>query len=191
MNRRDLLAVGGLTALSGCLGYDVVDADARTDRRVRIAELEAMVEAREERIAELEADVDDLQRRLRGPRINAVAVVDAWERTGDVVVRATDEIGAGDPLTVAVSFTYPIGGSGTSRVNVGLRVTLTDADGQRVARNERVGQLFVDADATLAELPVRFGEPGLSPGRYAVTARVTDRVTGFEEESEASAFVVR
>jgi hypothetical protein len=191
MNRRDLLAVGGLTALSGCLGYDVVDADTRADRRVRIAELEATVEAREERITELEATVDELRRRLQGPRVNAVSVVDGWERTGDVVVRATDEVDAGDPLTVATSFTYPIRGDGTSRVDVGLAVTLTDADEQRVARNERVVQLFVDSDATLAELPVRFGEPGLSPGRYVATARVTDRVTGFEAESEASAFLVR
>ena len=191
MNRRDLLAVGGLTALAGCLGYDVVDAGASADRRVRIAELESTVAAREARIAELESTVADLRRQLSGPRINAVSVVDGWERTGDVVVRATDEVGAGDPLTVAVSFTQPIRGTGTTRVDVGLAVTLTDADGQRVARNERVVQLFVDPDATLAELPVRFGEPGLSPGRYAATARVTDRVTGIEAESDASAFVVR
>lgn len=193
MNRRDLLAVGGLTALAGCLGYEVVDADARADRRVRLAELEATVEAHEERIAELEAEVDRLERRLAGPRINAVSLVDGWERAGDVVVRATDDVGAGDPLTVAVSFTYPIRGGRPARVDVGLAVTLTDADGRQVARNERSVQLFLDPDATLAELPVRFGDPdpGLGPGRYAATARVTDRVTGIEAESDASAFVVR
>lgn len=191
MHRRELLALCGLAGLSGCLGYEVVDADARADRRVRLAELEATVRAREERIAALEAEVERLERRLAGPRINAVSLVEEWERTGDVVVRGVDEAVAGDPVTVAVSFTHPIRGRETERVDVGLAVELTDADGQRVARNERRVQLFLDADATLAELPVRFGEPGLPPGRYAATARVTDRVTGIAAESEPVPFRVR
>jgi hypothetical protein len=192
MNRRDLLAVGTVAALAGCLGYEVVDEETVADRRVRIAELEATVEARDERIADLEREVERLRRRLSGPRINAVSVVESWERIGDVVVRRVDDVAAGDPLAVAVSFTYPIrGDGGTGRVDVGLAVTVTDADGQRVARNERGVRLFLDTGATLAELPVRFGEPGLSPGRYAATARVTDRVTGIEAESDAVAFRVR
>jgi hypothetical protein len=191
MNRRDLLAVGGLTALSGCLGYEVVDAETVADRRVRIAELESTVKAREERIAELEGEVDRLERRLAGPRINAVALVERWERTGDVVVRATDDVAAGDPVTVAVSFTYPLDGETTSRVAADVSVALTDADGRQVASRTRTVRLFLDPDATLAELPVRFGEPGLSPGRYAATARVTDRTTGREAASDAVAFRVR
>jgi uncharacterized coiled-coil protein SlyX len=192
MHRRDLLAVGAATALAGCLGYEVVDRETVADRRVRLAELEATVAAREERIRELEDEVRRLRRRLAGPRVNAVSLVERWERTGDVVVRAVDRVGAGEPLTVAVNFTYPLrAGGGTGRVEVSLAVELTDGDGRRVAEHEREVQLFVDADATLAELPVRFGEPGLSPGRYAATARVTDRVTGREAESGPVAFRVR
>jgi hypothetical protein len=191
MHRRELLALCGLAGVSGCLGYEVVDRETVADRRVRLAELEATVEARNERIAELEAEVERLRRRLAGPQINAVSLVDGWDRIGDVVVRATDEVPPGDPLTVAVSFTYPIRGSGTGRVDVALAVELTDADGERVASADREVELFLDPDATLAELPVRFGEPGLRPGRYAATATVVDRVTGIETESEAVAVRVR
>ncbi|AUV83456.1 hypothetical protein C2R22_18905 [Salinigranum rubrum] len=189
MDRRELLALCGLAGLGGCLGYDVVERETVADRRVRLAELEATVEAREERIAALEREVARLRRRLAGPRINAVSVVERWERIGDVVVRGTDEVSAGDPLAVAVSFTYPIRSSG--RVDVSLTVELTDADGRRVARNAREVRFVLDPDATLGELPVRFGEPGLSPGRYAATARVVDRVTGLETASDAVAFRAR
>jgi hypothetical protein len=193
MDRRELLALCGcgLAGLSGCLGYTVVDRETVADRRVRLAELEATVAAREERIETLEAEVERLERRLSGPRVNAVAPVERWERTGDVVVRSVDSVPAGDSLTVAVSFTYPIRGSGTGRVDVELGVTVTDADGRAVARGTREVRLFLDTDATLAELPVRFAESGLEPGRYAATARVTDRVTGIAAESAPVAFRVR
>jgi hypothetical protein len=191
MHRRELLTLCGLAGVSGCLGYDLVERETVADRRVRLAELEATVAARDERIAALEAEVDRLRRRLSGPRINAVALVDEWERTGDVVVNGVDEVAAGEPLTVAVSFTYPIRGESTGRVDVSLGVEVTDADGGRVARSEREVELFVDADARLAELPVRFGEPGLNPGQYGVTARVVDRITGIETTAEAVAFRVR
>lgn len=191
MHRRELLALCGLAGVSGCLGYDLVERETVTERRVRLAELEATVDAREARIAELEREVETLRRRLEGPRINAVSPVDGWERAGDVVVRSVDDVAAGDPLTVAVSFTYPIRGTSTGRVDVSLGVELTDADGERVARNDRTVRLFLDPDATLAELPVRFGEPGLSPGRYAATAHVTDRVTGLETMADAVGFRVR
>lgn len=191
MNRRDLLAVGAATALAGCLGYELTSTESVADRRVRLAELEATVAAREDRIDELEREVTALRRRLDGPRINAVSPVDRWERTGDVVTRAVDDVAAGDPLTVAVSFTHPIrDGGGTGRVDAGLAVELTDADGRRVAQRERDVRLFLDSDARLAELPVRFGEPGFDPGRYAATARVTDRLRGVEVESRAVAFRV-
>jgi uncharacterized coiled-coil protein SlyX len=191
MHRRELLALCGLAGVSGCLGYDLVERETVADRRVRLAELEATVAAREERIETLEREVERLRRRLAGPRVNAVSLVESWERVGDVVVRGTDDVAAGDPLTVAVNFTYPLRGESISRVDVALAVTVTDADGRRVVRNEREVRLFVDPDATLAELPVRFGEPGLSPGRYAATARVVDRVTGLETTSDAVAFRVR
>jgi hypothetical protein len=191
MRRRALLASCGLVGLSGCLGYRVVDAEATADRRVRVAELESQVAAREERIAELEATVDSLRRRLAGPRINAVSPVDGWERTGDVVVRGVDRVAAGDPLVVAVSFTQPIRGGGeTGRVDVSLAVSVTDAAGERVARGERDVELVLDTDATLAELPVRFDDADLDPGEYAATARVTDEITRIETTADPVAFRV-
>jgi hypothetical protein len=60
-----------------------------------------------------------------------------------------------------------------------------------VARRECDVRPFVEPDATLAELPGRIDESRLDPGRYAATARVTDRMTGIETEAETATFGVR
>ncbi|SFR51190.1 hypothetical protein [Halogeometricum limi] len=181
MNRRELLAVAGavgLGATSGCLGYTVVEADAVTDRRVRIAELEAKLAAREEQIAELEADVDALRSRVAGPEVNLVRAVTDWSRVGDVVTEQTDRV-AGETLTAAVNYDYPVhpgaGGSGEADADVTVELA---RDGATVREATTRVRLTLDRDQTLAENALELDVSGVDEGAYALRARVTDNVTG-------------
>jgi uncharacterized coiled-coil protein SlyX len=194
MERRELLALAGLAGLSGCLGYDVVETETRTQRRVRIAELEARVERRDEQLAEreatiadLEAQLQELRRQFRGPRINLVSLVDDWERLGDVVHRSADRVAAGEPAEVAFNYTYPVHPRGTTgRAEVLERVELTNLDGETVTSAERRVELFIDPDQTLAESALELDTESLPPGQYSAVAFVTDLVTNIEAEPAAT-----
>lgn len=214
MNRRDLLALGGVTALtglSGCLGYDVVESETVADRRVRIAELEAQVAAREERIAELEAQTEametrltsaeervrGLEARLDGPRVNDVSLVSRWDRLGDVVHRATTR-GAVDGLaTIAVNFTTPAIGTDPERGEQEaaadrlstVEVTLRDATGEEVETRTRELRYFVDT-GRFGETQLLFDTRGLTPGTYTAVARVVDVVAGVTSAPLATGFTL-
>ncbi len=210
MNRRDLLAVGALAALSGCLGYELQETERVADRRVRLAELEATVEAREERIAELqtrveelrdrlatvEAGRDALERRVDGPRVNDVALVSAWDRLGDVVHRATTSVDRGALATVAVNFTTPSVDFGADRGAqeeaaqrlTTVSVTLSNEEGV-VETRERELRYFVET-GRLGETSLLFDTEGLTPGEYVAEARVRDVVAGIDSRPVATRFTV-
>ena len=117
MDRREALAgagVLGLAGLGGCLGYRAVDADTVTERKVRIARLEARVREREAELATLRAELSTarervarLRDRLDAPRVNAAHVVHAWRTLGDVRERQASDVLAGRSATLAVNFSYP------------------------------------------------------------------------------------
>lgn len=192
MERRELLALAGLTGLGGCLGYDVVESETTTQRKVQIAELKAKLDRRDERIvemddriADLEAENRRLRRRQRGPRINRVSLVDGWERLGDVVHESVDEIAAGENAEIAINYTYPVHRrSGGGRAEVGEVVELTNLDGETVARADRRVELFIDPDQTLAESALTLETASLPPGQYSAVAQITDLVTGLATEPE-------
>jgi hypothetical protein len=198
MERRELLALAGLTGLSGCLGYDVVESETATRRKVRIAELEAKLDRRDEqivamddRIADLEAEIRRLRRQQRGPRINRVSLVDGWEELGDVVHRSVDEIDAGEDAEVAVNYFYPVhrqGGSG--RAEVEEIIELTNLDGETVARQQRLIELFLDPDQRLAESVLELDTASLPPGQYSAVAEITDLVTGLAAEPQGTVVTV-
>ena len=210
MNRRDLLAVGALAALSGCLGYELQESERVGDRRVRLAELEATVEAREERITELETRVDELEgvlaasessrealeRRVDGPRVNDVALVSGWDRLGDVVHRASTSVDRGTLATVAVNFTTPSVDFDSERGRqeeaarrlTAVSVTLSDEEGV-VETRERELRYFVET-GRLGETPVLFDTRGLTPGEYVAEARVRDVVAGVDSRPVATRFTV-
>jgi uncharacterized coiled-coil protein SlyX len=178
--RRGVLALGGVLATgltAGCLGYEVVDRETVTEREVRIAELESTVAKREERIAELEADVERLTRRVEGPEVNLVRAVDSWSQMGDVVREQTDTV-AGETLTAAVNYDYPVhpavGGAG--RADASVRVRLTRGD-ETVAEGREDVSLLLDRDASLAENGVEVDVGGVDPGPCTLVAVVVDRVT--------------
>jgi uncharacterized coiled-coil protein SlyX len=180
VQRRRLLALGGLLATgltAGCLGYEVVDREAVTERRVRIAELESAVAAREERIDELEAELRTLRRRLDGPEINLLRAVDSWTQLGDVVREQTDAV-AGETLTAAVNYDYPVhpavGGAG--RADASVRVRLT-RDGETVVEAAEDVRLVLDRDASLAENGVELDVSDVPAGPYTLVAVVVDRIT--------------
>ena len=192
MERRELLALAGLTGLGGCLGYDVVESETTTQRKVQIAELKAKLDRRDERIvemddriADLEAENRRLRRRQRGPRINRVSLVDGWERLGDVVHESVDEIAAGENAEIAINYTYPVHRrSGGGRAEVGEVIELTNLDGETVARADRRVELFIDPDQTLAESALTLDTASLPPGQYSAVAQITDLVTGLATEPE-------
>jgi hypothetical protein len=201
MERRDLLALAGLTGLtglSGCLGYDVVESEQTTRQKVKIAELEAKLDRRDEqivsmddRIADLEAEIRRLRRQQRGPRINRVSLVDGWERLGDVVHESIDEIPAGEDADIAVNYTYPVHRrSDGGREEVGEVVELTNLDGETVARTDRRVELFLDPDQTLAESKLTLDTSSLPPGQYSAVAAITDLVTGTAAEPEGTVVTV-
>ena len=192
MKRRGLLALAGVAGLSGCLGYDVVESEQVTERKVEIAELEAKLDRRDEqivalddRIADLEAENSRLRRRQRAPRINRVSLVDGWERLGDVVHESVDEVPAGTDAEIAVNYTYPVHRrSGGGRAEVDEVIELTNLDGETVARADRRVELFLDPDQTLAESALTLDTASLPPGQYSAVARITDLVTGLAAEPE-------
>jgi hypothetical protein len=192
MERRELLALAGLTGLGGCLGYDVVESETTTQRKVQIAELNAKLDRRDERIvemddriADLEAENRRLRRQQRAPRINRVSLVDGWERLGDVVHESVDEIAAGETAEIAINYTYPVHRrSGGGRAEVGEVVELTNLDGETVARADRRVELFIDPDQTLAESALTLDTASLPPGQYSAVAQITDLVTGLAAEPE-------
>ena len=181
MDRRELLALAGLCGLgatSGCLGYTVVESDAVTDRRVRIAELEAKLRARDEEIASLNAELDALRDRVAGPEVNLVRAVTSWSRAGDVVTEQTDRV-TGGTLTAAVSYDYPVhpAAGGTGRADASVTVELR-RDGEAVREAETRVRITLDRDQTLAESPLELSVSDLDAGPYALAARVVDNVTG-------------
>jgi len=117
MDRRELLAAAGLAGLagtSGCLGYRVVDDERVTRLEVRNADLEARLTEQRERAEELSAQVArqerrlrELRRTLRAPSVNAAKLVDGWDELGDVLHRQVESTPAGEPATIAASFSYP------------------------------------------------------------------------------------
>ena len=211
MNRRDLLAVGALATLTGCLGYELQETERVAERRIRLAELEATVEAREERIAELEAALetretrladieasrDALARQVDGPRVNDVALVSEWNRLGDVVHRAVSAVERGGLAVVAVNFTTPVVGSESgqgaqaeaARRLTTVSVTLLDGDGRVVETRERELRYFVET-GRLGETPLLFDTGGLSVGEYVAEARVRDAVAGVDSRPVATRFGV-
>jgi hypothetical protein len=211
MNRRDLLAVGVVTALAGCLGYELQATERVTERQVRLAELEATVAAREERIAALEARVsgletslataearrDALERQVDGPRVNDVSLVSGWERLGDVVHRATTHVARGSLATLAVNFTTPSvdvetdqGRQETAAQRLTtVSVTLTDEDGGVVETNERELRYFVET-GRVGETPLLFDTRGFPPGEYVAVARVRDVVDGVDSRPVTARFTV-
>jgi hypothetical protein len=195
MKRRELLAIAGLAGLSGCLGYDVVDAGAVTDRKVHLAELAATVErrdeqlaAREARIAALEARLERLRERERAPRVNEAGLVDGWTALGDVVNRRIDAVPPGEQARVAINFTSPVGqvpDSAASTPAVGIVVEALTLDGFRIDRVGRRVALPPDRDRTLHETVVRLDVNRVPSGTYAAVVRLTDLVTGITAPSES------
>lgn len=201
LNRRHLLALVALGGTSGCLGYRVVDDEAATERRVRLTELEARVDKLESDREDLRARVTELERVLRGPRVNLVRPVEGWERVGDVVTAAVDVVDAGE-LTFAVNYTYPLGGGSTDRVDATVRVTLYPAgdvpadpeapiEVDPIVSAERRVRLTIDTDVPLAETTVRADPGGIEAGEYVVVARVRDNRRGLESRRSATGFRLR
>ena len=195
MQRRQLLGLAGLAGLGGCLGYDVVEGESVTRRKVRIAELEATVDRRDEqlaardaRIEELEAQLDRQADRERAPRINDVAVVDGWEQFGDIVNRRIDAVPPGEPARLAVNFTYlydrPTDAPGSSPA-VGVVVTVLTLQGFRI---ETVGErvdLSTDRAGPLHETSFTIDVDRFPSGTYIAVVELTDLVSGRKATNES------
>lgn len=195
MNRRELLALAGLAGLSGCLGYDVVDAETSTQRKVRIAELEATVERRDEQLAAREARIDELEARLDrqrdrqlAPRINEVGLVDGWERVGDVVHRRIDQVPPGEPARIAVNFTYlfdrPTDLPGSTPA-VGVVARLLTLEGFWIERVGRRVDLSTDSAGTLHETVLTADVDRFPTGTYIAVVELTDLVSGRTAANES------
>jgi outer membrane murein-binding lipoprotein Lpp len=148
MDRREALAAAGVlgvAGLSGCLGYRAVDADTVTERKVRIARLEAQVREREAELSTLREQlsasrerVRRLEDRLDAPHVNAAHVVSDWRALGDVRERQASAVRAGTAATLAVNFSYPPRRpnrdetdwwNGEAAIEATVRTADTDADG--------------------------------------------------------------
>ena len=197
MERRTLLALAGVVGTSGCLGYEVVDEERTTDRKVRIAELEATVDRRDEQIRRFEKALADreetignlqdrvstLQDRLDGLRLNDASPVADWGEVGDVVRRATDEV-TGDTATIAVNCTAPRSMTNSTRrfavsvelLNVNDEIVLAETveTTVEVAPDQRLVETTVDVDVTF--LPASF-YAGFVDVRDAETGTTTRRET--------------
>jgi uncharacterized coiled-coil protein SlyX len=198
MERRTLLALAGVVGTSGCLGYDVVDAEQRTERKVRIAELEATVERRdeqlreyqraladrEETIGDLRSELSTLRDRLDSLRLNEAAIVEDWSDVGDVVHRATENV-TGDTATLAVNLTAPRSMTNSARqleVSVEVRnlndeIALAESveSSLQIAPDQRLVETTVDLDVTflpsswyVAFVGVRDAETGTTTRRDSV-----------------------
>lgn len=195
MQRRQLLGLVGLAGLGGCLGYDVVEGESVTRRKVRIAELEATVERRDEQLAARETRIEELEARLdrqadreRAPRINDVGIVDGWERFGDVVNRRIDAVPSGEPARLAVNFTYlydrPTDAPGSSPA-VGVVVTILTLQGFRI---ETVGErvdLSADRAGPLHETVLSVDVNRFPTGTYIAVVELTDLVSGRRAANES------
>jgi hypothetical protein len=195
MQRRQLLGLVGLAGLGGCLGYDVVESEQVTQRKVRIAELAATVERRDEQLAAREARIADLEARLdrqadrqRAPRINDAAIVDGWEQFGDVVNRRIDAVPPGEPARLAVNFTYlydrPTDAPGSSPA-VGVVVTVLTLEGFRI---ETVGErvdLSTDRAGPLHETVLSVDVDRFPTGTYIAVVELTDLVSGLTAANES------
>lgn len=195
MKRRELLAVAGLAGLSGCLGYDVVEGESVTQRKVRIAELEATVERRDEqlaardaRIAELEAQVARQRDRQRAPRINEVGIVDGWERFGDIVNRRIGEVPPGEPARLAVNFTYfrdrPTDAPGSTPA-VGVVARLLTLEGFWIERVGRRVDLSAERAGSLHETVLTADVDRFPTGTYVAIVELTDLVSGQRAANES------
>jgi hypothetical protein len=188
MQRRQLLALAGLTGLGGCLGYDVVEAETVTDRKVRIAELAATVERRDEQLTAREARIDELEARLArqrdrrlAPRINDVGLVDGWERLGDVVHRRIDRVPPGDPARIAVNFTYRLDRSSAgpdSAPAVGLVARVLTLEGFTIDRVARRVDLPASRAPTLHETVLAADVDRVPTGTYVAVVELADLATG-------------
>lgn len=158
MDRREALAgagVLGLAGLGGCLGYRAVDADTVTERKVRIARLEARVREREAELSTARGRVARLRDRLDAPRVNAAHVVHAWRTLGDVRERQAIDVLAGRSATLAVNFSYPPRRPNRDETDwwngeaaVGVTVRDADAADRAGAGGGRVGtEANADGDA--------------------------------------------
>jgi hypothetical protein len=195
MQRRELLAAAGLAGLSGCLGYDVVDSETVTDRKVRIAELEAKLDRRDEQLAAKEARIEELETRLdtererrRAPRINEVGIVSEWEQLGDVVHHRIDEVPPGERAQVAVNFGYrydPGTDPRGSEPAVGVVLEVVTFEGFQVGRAGRRVELPRDRTRRLHETVLRVDVNGLPTGTYIALVGVTDLVTGLAAPSDS------
>jgi hypothetical protein len=195
MQRRQLLALAGLAGLGGCLGYDVVESEQITQRKVQIAELEAKLDRRDELLAERDARIADLEARLdrrrdrqRAPRINEIGLVDGWERVGDVVTRRIDAVPPGDPARVAVNFTYffdrPTDAPGSTPA-VGVVVRLLTLEGFRIERVGRRVDLSADSAGSLHETVVTVEVNRFPTGTYVAVVELTDLVSGRSAANES------
>jgi uncharacterized coiled-coil protein SlyX len=190
MERRTLLALAGVVGTSGCLGYDVVDAEQRTERKVRIAELEATVERRDEQIrrfeealADREETIGDLQSRLStlrerldGLRLNQASLVADWGEVGDVVHGATDSV-AGDTATLAVNCTVPRSMTNSARRFV-VSVEVLNVNGEIALADSVESSVQIDPDQRLVETPVDLDVTVLPASWYVALVGVRDAETG-------------
>jgi hypothetical protein len=226
MDRRELLAAAGLAGIagtSGCLGYRVVDDERVTRLEIRNADLEARLAEQRERAEELSAQVTRQERRLRklrrtlrAPSVNAAKLVDGWDELGDVLHRQVESTPAGEPATIAVSFSYPprpaeFGSedwwNGEATVAIALREagdgngggddtddtdddnadTEDNTDGEVRRRRETTTRLFAEPDQRLVETAVDVPTDGLDPGSYEAVVAVTDELSGLRSASLATA----
>jgi hypothetical protein len=188
MQRRHFLSLAGLAGLGGCLGYDVVETETVTDRKVRIAELAATVERRDEQLAARETRIDDLEARLArqrdrelAPRINGVALVDGWDRFGDVVHRRIDRVPPGEPARIAVNYTYRFDRAAAApgaTPGVDLVARLRTLEGFTIDRVARRVDLLARRDPTLHETVLVADVDRVPTGTYVAVVELTDRVTG-------------
>lgn len=208
MERRTLLALAGVVGTSGCLGYDVVEEEQTTERKVRIAELEATVERRDEQIrrfeealADREETIGDLQDRvstlrdrLDGLRLNEVAIVDGWSDVGDVVHRSTERV-TGDTATLAVNCTAPRSMTNSARrfeVSVEVRnlndeIALAESveSSLQIAPDQRLVETTVDLDVTFLPSSWYVAFVGVRDAETGTTTRRDTVEFGIEADGES------
>ncbi|MFC5365318.1 hypothetical protein [Salinirubrum litoreum] len=202
MKRRTLLALAGVVGTSGCLGYDVVEEDRRTERKVRIAELEATLERRdeqirrfeealtdrEETIGDLQSRLSTLRERLDGLRLNQASLVADWAEVGDVARRATDSV-TGDTATVAVNCTAPRSMMHSTR-RLAVSVEMRNLNDEIALADTVESTVEIDPDQRLVETTVDVDVTYLPSSWYVGFVGVRDVETGATTRRESVEFGV-
>jgi uncharacterized coiled-coil protein SlyX len=202
MERRTLLALAGVVGTSGCLGYGVVDAEQRTERKVRIAELEATVDRRdeqlreyqraltdrEETIGDLRSELSALEQRLDGLRLNQASVVADWAEVGDVARRATESV-TGDTATFAVNLTAPRSLMNSTRRLV-VSVEMRNLNDEIALAESAETTVEITPDQRLVETTVDLDVTFLPSSWYVAFVGVQDAETGATTRRESVEFGV-